>query len=444
MEEVQLVDEELRSSMDDFPVNPEQIRRAMTRDKLLMDVVHYTLHHWPKKLSAQEEQRLGPFYTRRQSLSVVDGVLLLQSDSPRVVIPEPLRGRLLELLHRGHFGMVRMKRTARQHCWWPGVDRDMERLVRGCPSCQQVHASPKAEFHSWPAAASPWERIHLDFAGPFWGSVWLVCVDSFSRFPYVAQMSSTTTQATVQALRKVFIIEGLPRTLVTDNGPQFTSSEFTDFCKANGIEHLTTAPFHPASNGLAERFVRTFKESMAKSKLDGQCKLEALQTFLAVYRSTPSGQWDKSPGELLHGRPPRTLLSLIQPSSPPLITQTAGKFKPGDNVQVKFFGRRAKWAPGVVIKRLGKMMYLVETELGQQRRHQNQLRRAQNDGMPDEELPFIDVAADPTPATPSISTGVPPEAQVTPNINLDDPKLIPRRSSRVKKPVDRYGFPKLP
>ena len=83
-------------------------------------------------------------------------------------------------------------------------------------------------------------------------------------------MSSTTAERTITELRKLFATHGLPTEVVTDNGPQFTShnQEFEVFLKANGIQHYRSAPYHPATNGEAERYVQTFKQAMRATKND--------------------------------------------------------------------------------------------------------------------------------------------------------------------------------
>ena len=105
--------------------------------------------------------------------------------------------------------------------------------------------------------------------------------------------------------------------LVTDNGPQLTSDTFEGFCEQNGIMHLKTAPFHPQSNGQAERFVDTFKRTIEKIQAGGEDLDEALDTFLMCYRSTPCrcAPGGKSPAEVLLGRPIRTSLELLRPPS---------------------------------------------------------------------------------------------------------------------------------
>ena len=86
----------------------------------------------------------------------------------------------------------------------------------------------------------------------------------------VIEMSNTTSEKTIEVLQQLFVWYGLPEQLVSDNGAQFTSEEFVTFTKANGIEHIRCVPYHPSSNGLAERFVQTFKRTMKASQHDGK------------------------------------------------------------------------------------------------------------------------------------------------------------------------------
>ena len=90
----------------------------------------------------------------------------------------------------------------------------------------------------------------------------LILVDFYSQWIYVHMVPSIKT--TVQTLRQIFSIDGLPEQLVSNNGPAFTSHEFKEFLQNNGIRHSLTAPYHPRSNRLAERTVQTFKTTMKK------------------------------------------------------------------------------------------------------------------------------------------------------------------------------------
>ncbi|XP_052901553.1 uncharacterized protein K02A2.6-like [Anopheles moucheti] len=201
----------------------------------------------------------------------------------------------------------------------------------------QHHAKPEAEY------VIAWRRVHIDYAGPFEGFYFLVVVDAFSKWSVVYKSPGTTTSATIAMLRNIFARFGMPETLVSDNGPQFTSSLFAEFCNSNGIEHITTAPFHPQSNGQAERFVDTLKRALRKIQSDETSLDEALELFLISYRSTPNAQLSqqKTPAEEMFGRPIRTALELLRPPSSHSLSSSSSilvrSFQPGEPVSTKSF-----------------------------------------------------------------------------------------------------------
>ena len=123
----------------------------------------------------------------------------------RVIIPHKLREKLLEELHKDHPRVTCMKSVARSYMWWPGLDKDLEQLAKSCQSCQAVKGSPPAApLHPWIWPSKPWQRVHLDFAGPFQGAMFLVCVDAFSKWPEARVMSTTTVSKTLNVLREWF------------------------------------------------------------------------------------------------------------------------------------------------------------------------------------------------------------------------------------------------
>ena len=94
-----------------------------------------------------------------------------------------------------------------------------------------------APLHPWDWPDTPWQRIHIDFAGPFVNKMFLVVVDSHSKWLEVEIMPSVTSESTIEKLRNMFARYGVPMQLVSDNSPQFTLREFADFMKQNGIKH---------------------------------------------------------------------------------------------------------------------------------------------------------------------------------------------------------------
>ena len=128
----------------------------------------------------------------------------------------------------------------------------------------------------------------------------LVAVDAHSKWIEVSVVNSATSAITIQKLRSMFATHGLPRVVVSDNGSVFTSNEFQEFMTKNGIHHIRTVPYHPASNGLAERAVQTLKEGL--KKLSSGDLETRLFRFLFQYRITPHTTTGQSPAQLLLGR----------------------------------------------------------------------------------------------------------------------------------------------
>ena len=156
-----------------------------------------------------------------------------------------------------------MKTKARGLFWWPHLDSEIEGVGKSCTACLQAKQAPaRAPLHPWTWPSKPWQRIHVDYAGPFLGRNFLLVVDTHSKWGEVIDVPTTNATKTIEVLRRLFARFGLPSQLVSDNGPQFVSKEFEQFMKSNGIKHTKSTPYHPASNGEAERFVRTFKESI--------------------------------------------------------------------------------------------------------------------------------------------------------------------------------------
>ncbi len=122
--------------------------------------------------------------------------------------------------------------------WWTGITKDIEVTAKSCQECATVKQSPAtAPMHPWAWPHRPWERLHVDFAGPFMGKSFLIVVDAHSKWAEEVEMVSTTTANTIVSLRNLFVTHGLPRQIVSDNGPQFVSSDFQEFTRTNGIKH---------------------------------------------------------------------------------------------------------------------------------------------------------------------------------------------------------------
>ena len=359
------------SYVENLPVTSKEISEETRNDPVLARAYDFTLNGWPKHC---DDDALKPYFVRKDQLSVDGGCLLW---GLRVVIPPKFRSRLLEELHADHPGVVKMKMNARSYFWYPSLDNDIEVFVSGCSSCQSMRSdSSKVPLIPWNYPGQVFERVHLDFAD-LKGQNYMMLVDSYSKWVEVVEMNTITTSQTIKTLRAIFGSFGLPQILVTDNGPQLVSHEFEHFLKMNGVRHIVSAPYHPATNGAAERVVQTVKSSLKKHLLrpNGQSMSQKLQSFLLTYRTTPHSTTGRPPAELFLKRQLRTRLSLLKPN---LRSEVQNKqeimkanhdksvakvleFQVGEIVRVKNFRNgNEKYVKGVIAKKLGLYRYLVK------------------------------------------------------------------------------------
>ena len=140
--------------------------------------------------------------------------------------------------------------------------------------------------------------------------MFLLIADAHSKWLEAHITNTATSSATIELLRRSFATMGLPEVLVSDNATAFTSSEFTEFLKKNGICHVRTPQYHPASNGLVERTVQTFKEGLKWIK-EGSLNTRIARSFFK-YRLTPHSSTGVSPAELMFGRKLRSQLDLVK------------------------------------------------------------------------------------------------------------------------------------
>lgn len=414
-----------------FPVQFHQIGEETVQNKDLQQVADYITNGWPPSTKAINSREVQKYFKFRDCFSLIHNCIIFRD---RVVVPPVFRRRILSHLHSAHPGMSRMKALARSYVFWPGIDEDIINLVGQCEQCASTAKSPvKTTLSSWPFPTGPWERVHADFAGPVNQESYLILVDAYSKWPEVFTMTSTTTEMTIKRIREVCSRFGSMSTLVTDNAPQLTSDSFERYCKLNSITHLTTPVYHPQSNGLAEKFVDTFKRALAKSHGN---KEEFIQKFLQNYRATPNenAPYGKSPAELMYGRQMRIPLDAVLPKKPQsgkrnlemeeMFNKKHGakprKFQTGESVRVRLTPD-GKWVKAKIIHQVGTVIYIVEASNGKNHRlHANHIRK----GHENLELDFLVQDEFPTPKPPNQR---PPRRDWRAVTRRTPPVLRPRR-----------------
>lgn len=464
------------SQIETLPVTAREIREATKKDSELGPLLQDLLKG--KDLKGKEAR-----------YSIEDGCIMY---GQRVWVPRVLQKKVLDELHEGHLGTVKMKAIARSFVYWFNIDKDIEETVRNCKDCFKHKADPsKVRVHHWEYPSFPWERIHVDFAGPIFEHMFLVIVDAYSKWLEVYTMKVTTASKTIECLRDCFSRFGLPVVLVSDNGPQFTSLEFRKFLNKNGIKHKTCAPFKPSTNGQAERYVYTLKQSLrAMQRYPGTIQQKVL-TFLMNYRKAPNMTTSLSPAMLFLKREIRTRLDLLLPDQKERIHHKIRKdvyfqdrkFEVGDKVAIRDYrSANSRWKIGTILNQDGELHYTVNVNGNLDRRHVDQIRPAgdhlqrdvddvpawkswrpaEAEVRPETTIP-VPTAEPTSPLSQPIQTA-PPQDQSSPpgpnpRVESDstvissppgtrpdpDPRVEPervlRRSTRVRKPPDRLGYP---
>nr|XP_037290848.1 uncharacterized protein K02A2.6-like [Rhipicephalus microplus] len=458
-------------ALDEGIVTTHELQELTAKDSLLARAAEYILHGWPPTTSGMMPDLL-PFFDRKMELSMAHR---LTYRGNRVIIPRKAQEKMLQLLHETHQGSSSIKAVARSLFWWPGMDREIQEFSAQRVSCVENLPMPAAAPPvSWPKRAEKWSRIHINFAGSLAGKMILVVVDAHTKWIEAIAMMHANTAGTIRCLRSLFCRFGVPRTIVSDNGTQFTSQEFATFVARNNIVHLRTAPFHPQSNGAAERAVRTLKDGLRKMQ-DGPLE-DKIMRLLFHYRRTPQKE-GKSPSEVLLGYQLRFRLDTCLPPREEKWSPGADDWiiSPGSSVYVRNYGAGKRWTPGRVKAASGARMIAVDTPRGLVQRHVDQVRR-RRESTPESATAGMAEGADAEAEPASMTTPVPspalrrafrrnhqeripelpaadgrsefsPPAVTEPPVATDEhlPEVVPhqptlRRSTRVRNPVQRFQF----
>lgn len=350
------------------PINISDLVKQTRKDLMLDKVYGYVERGWPNLKKCEGELR--SLYEKRNELTIENGVLMW---GHRAIIPSAFRQQLLYEVHSAHLGIVKCKELVRSYFWWPNVDKDIASLVNNCDVCRMCQSNPKkCQPKSWPQTSRPMERVHIDFCGPIENHYYLVLIDAYSRWLEVVKMRSITTKQTISKLMQIFSVIGIPDTLVSDNGTSLVSDEFEKFLASQGIKHLTSPPYHPASNGPAENGVRIFKKAFEKLSADPQNESlsidDKISKLLYFKRNSTQAKLNCSPFELMFRRKPTLRWDFLtkvvkdkQSGDDCANRKGIRRFKINENVYFRNFGSGKKWVQGVIKKLTGDRVYEVES-----------------------------------------------------------------------------------
>ena len=402
------------------------IQHQQEADEVCQQLVTYCSTSWPNQ--AEISTLIRPYLPVASELSVVHGLLMRGT---RIVIPKAMRKGILEKLHEGHQGIAKTRERARQSVWWPGLSSQIEQMVKTCQTCCKFQSQGAQPLIPSTLPSLPWQNVAMDIF-EWKKSSFLLTVDYYSRYIEIAKLSRLTSTEVIVHTKSIFARHGIPEKVVSDNGPQFSSREFSQFASTYCFDHLTSSPYFPQSNGEAERAVRTIKQLLKKA--------DDPYVALLAYRNTPL-HLGFSPAQLLMSRRLRTSVptihSLRVPNVPDQSSVSHQDKKEKHKQKLNFDSRHRAadlkslapgdcvWLPdqqsaGRVVAENAPRSYDVETPAGQYRRNRRHVIPLPVTEPSIEDNQSDNVCSDPNTSPPA-----------------NDIDTVRTRSGRTVKPPDR-------
>jgi transposase InsO family protein len=276
-----------------------------------------------EELEYEEARRETKVYGREKGrVLVYDGVLFVQPLDPKhkqllYVVPESLKQNICELYHdsKGHPGAERSSDTARQTYWWFGIVNDLEKHVKNCKACARRkarNAVPAVPIQQYDSPSMPWDRVHIDLTGPFTrsarGNTHIVVIkDALTRYVETIPIIQPTAYWVAMAfIVNIIYRHGSVGTLISDNGREFVNKLWRQVTHLLNIKHITTTPYNPRANGLAENHMRSMKDAISiycdETQTDWDLHLNGITMS---YNTTVNSQTGFTPYYMLHGKEAR-------------------------------------------------------------------------------------------------------------------------------------------
>ena len=229
-----------------------QIQRETEKDESLQTLKAVIQQGWPDDKSALPPV-VSPYFNMRDEMSVQDGLIF---KGERVVVPKAARGELLRRIHNSHLGVNGCLKRACECLYWPGMSGDIKNHVSSCEACSKYEQSQTKEtLKSHQTPDRPWQYVGTDLF-ELEGKNYLVTSDYFSDLFELDHLRSTASVSVTRKHKVHFGRHSILEQLVTDNGPQFSSSNFLGFSNEWDFDHRTSSPCHSQSNGKAESVVK--------------------------------------------------------------------------------------------------------------------------------------------------------------------------------------------
>lgn len=351
------------------------LQKQTQTDIELQSVMQYINNGWPDhKQNCVDSAK--PYWCYKDELFISYDLVWKGN---RVVVPKSMRNEMLKRIHIGHLGLEKCKLRARETIFWPNINSQLEDYITKCGVCLSCKNENKKETmisHDIPNRA--WSKIGTD-CFHFNGEKYLLVIDYYSKFIEVIKLSTLTSEEVINNLKTIFSRHGIPDIVMSDNGPEYSSSVFKSFASEWCFKHVTSSPRYAQSNGQSERAIQEIKKILRKTCLSKS----DFRLALLEYLNTPISSTLASPAELLNNRRLRSIVPcsprLLKPKIPTNVknalnnrqqcqkaqydkgAKDMAKLTVGQRVKVRV---NKKWVNAVVKKYVGIRSYSLQLDDG--------------------------------------------------------------------------------
>jgi len=239
----------------------DEIKQATKVDTVSAKLAKYILDGWPVDKS-QVDPECRPYWNDHDELTILNGILF---KGQCIVIPASLKKDMLDKLHESHMGIVKTKQRARDIMYWPGINHDIENMISSCATCLTYQRQNQREpLKPQPIPSRAWVKVGVDLFS-LDGHEYMMCVDYYSKFPYVVKLNNQTSHCVITALKSIFAVQGIAEEIYSDNGPCFSSLDFSKFSQDWNFKHTTSSPRYPRSNGKNDPDNKKSHEKVCRS-----------------------------------------------------------------------------------------------------------------------------------------------------------------------------------
>ena len=274
-----------------------------------------------ENITTNKNSKLFTFISKIEQFFIESNDIIYKQshdETVQIVLPPSLHNKVLQVIHEqpcsGHLGIEKTEERFLSKFYWPNVRPTIIEFVRRCEECairKPSNTNVKAPLQVI-KTVRPLQLLVIDFVGPYPRpfdnkKYILTCIDHYTKYGAAYATENADSQTVVRCLEQFCCTYGIPETILSDNGRQFTSSTFDIFCDSFGIKVKHSTSYHSQTQGICEKFNSTLTKILATyTSTDQNDWTSYLSLAVFAYNTSIQASTKISPHEAMFGVPAKT------------------------------------------------------------------------------------------------------------------------------------------